>query len=91
MLSGYTIKFSHMALGLIPKIFNTVDMIFLVSKQLRVVDSIVPEVVYIQRIISRPTIRVNNAIRNDFALDNRDKRGRRCIRDNLRIHTATAL
>ena len=38
-----TIKFAHMALCLVPEILNPIDMVLAVCKQLRVVDSKVPE------------------------------------------------
>lgn len=43
MLGRNTIKFPHVTLGLIPKVFNAVDMIFLVCEQNRVVDPVVFE------------------------------------------------
>ncbi len=39
MFTWDTIKFSHMSLCLIPKVFNTIDMILLTSKVGTMVDS----------------------------------------------------
>jgi hypothetical protein len=43
MLGRNTIKFPHVTLGLVPKILDAVDMIFLISKQNRMVDPVVFE------------------------------------------------
>ena len=43
-----TVEFTHVALGLVPKVLNPVDVIFLVCKEFRVVDPEVFEVRHIQ-------------------------------------------
>ena len=55
-----------MSLGLIPKILNTIDVIFLVSKQLRMIDPVVLEVRHIQHVVRPERIRINNAVRDHF-------------------------
>lgn len=55
-----TIKFTHVALGLIPEVLNTVDVVVAVCKQLGMVDSEVVEVRHIQRVIAPPAIRVDD-------------------------------
>ena len=80
-----------MTLGLIPEILNAVDVIFLVGKQLGMVDAVVFKFAYIEHVVSPPAIGIDDAIRDYFALDNWDQRRAGCVRDNLRIHTATAL
>ena len=64
-----TVEFAHVALGLVPEILNPVDVIFLVGKELGMVDPKVVEIRYIQHIVSAPAIRINNAVRNDFTFD----------------------
>ena len=39
MLLWDTVKFTHMPLGLVPEIFNSVDVIYLVCKQFGMVDT----------------------------------------------------
>ena len=41
---GDTVEFAHVALRLVPKVLDPVDMVFLVSKQFRMVDPKVVEV-----------------------------------------------
>ena len=55
-----------MSLRLIPEIFNAIDVIMFVRKQLAMIDAVVLELCHIQRIISAPAIRINNAIKGDF-------------------------
>ena len=38
MSLGYTVKFAHMPLGLVPKILDTIDVIMPVGKQFRMID-----------------------------------------------------
>ena len=71
MLLWYTIEFAHMAFGLIPKVFNTIDVIALVRKELGMIDAIVLEVCHIKRVIAAPSVRINDAIRHDFTLNYR--------------------
>ena len=39
----YPVKPAHMALGLVPKILDPIDVILLIGKQLRVVDTYMPK------------------------------------------------
>ena len=69
MRLGYTVKFAHMALGLVPEILDAVDVISFVCKELGMVDTKVLEFTNIQHIIAPPAIRVDNAVRCDLAFD----------------------
>ena len=80
-----------MTLGLVPKVFNAIYVILLFGKQLAVVDSEVFKFCHIQRIITAPTIRIDDTVRNDFALNNRREGDTRCVGNTLRVNTATAL
>ena len=64
-----TVEFSHMALGLVPKILNPVNVILLVCKELGMVDPEVMKIRYIQHVVAAPTVGINDAIRNDFTFD----------------------
>ena len=68
-----TIEFTHMTLRLVPKILNPVDVILLVCKEFRMVDSEVMKIRNVQYIVGSPTVRIDNAVRNDLTLDNRDQ------------------
>ena len=62
-----------MALRLVPKVLNPVDVVLLVCKEFGVVDSKVLEVRNIQYVVGFPTVPINNAVRDDLAFDNRDQ------------------
>ena len=64
-----TVEFAHVALGLVPKILNSVDVILLVCKEFGVVDPEVMEIRYVQHIVTAPAIRIYDAIWNDFTFD----------------------
>ena len=64
-----TVEFAHVALGLVPKILDPIDVIFLVCKEFGMVDPKVMEIRYVQHIVTAPAIRINDAIRNDFTFD----------------------
>jgi len=64
-----TVEFAHVALGLVPKILNSVDVILLVCKEFGVVDPEVMEIRYVQHIVTAPAIRIYDAIWNDFTSD----------------------
>jgi len=66
----FTHEFTHMPLGLIPKILDTVDMVFMVCKKFRMVDAEMFKIRHVQHIIASPTVRIDNAVRNDLAFNN---------------------
>jgi hypothetical protein len=39
----YPVKSAHMTLGLVPEVLDPIDVILLISKQLRVVDTYMPK------------------------------------------------
>ena len=39
----YPVKSAHMTLGLVPEVLDPIDVILLISKQLRVVDTYMPQ------------------------------------------------
>ena len=67
-----TVEFAHMAFGLVPKILNPIDVVLLVCKEFGVVDSKMFKVRNIQHVVGLPAVRIDNAVRNDLAVDNRD-------------------
>ena len=91
MLLWNTIKFAHVALGLVPEILDAINVIMLGREQLGMVDAVMLEIANIEHIIAAPAVRIDDTIWNHFALDDGYQRIAFSIRDNLRIHTATAL
>ena len=63
MRLGNTIEFTHVALGLVPKILDAIDVIVAVCEELRMVDAEVMDVRHIQNIIAEPAVGINDAIR----------------------------
>ncbi len=68
-----TVEFAHVALRLVPKVLNPVDVVLLVCNEFGVVDSKVLEVRNIQYVVGFPAVPINNAVRDDLAFDNRDQ------------------
>ncbi len=68
-----TVEFAHMALGLVPKVLDTIDVVLLVCKEFGMVDPKVMEIRYVQHVVAAPTVRINDAIRNDFTFDDRQQ------------------
>ena len=52
MRLGYTIKFTQVALGLVPEVLDAVDVVFTSGKKPGVIDSQMPEARNIQRIVA---------------------------------------
>ena len=58
MRLGHTIKFTQVALGLVPEVLDAVDVVFTSGKKLGVIDPQMPEARNIQRILAEyPTSR----------------------------------
>ena len=91
MLPGNPVEFTHVTLRLVPEILNAVDVIPLVGKELGMVDPKVLEVRDIQYIIARPTVGINDAVGDDFALDDRYQGSRPGVGNDLRVNPAAAL
>ena len=43
MFFGHTVKFTQVALGLVPEVFDAVDVVFTSGKQLGMIDPQMPE------------------------------------------------
>jgi hypothetical protein len=56
MLLWNTIKFAHMALGLRAEILNPVDVIFLVCKPFRMIDTEILEFRHILHVTTSPAV-----------------------------------
>ena len=60
-----------MTLGLRIEIFDPVDVISLVYKQFRMIDTAMHEFRYIQNVITSPADLLDDTVRLNFALNNR--------------------
>ena len=69
MVLGDAVVTAEMALGLVPKIFNPVDVVAVLGEQFRVIDPDVMEVRDIENIIGLEAIRVDDAVRPYLALN----------------------
>ena len=68
-----TVEPSHVPFGLVPEVLDPIDVILPVSKALRVIDSNMVEVRDIQDVIALESICVDNAIREDHSLHDREQ------------------
>ena len=85
------VESSHMALGLAPEILDSVDVIFPVSKQFRVVDPQVVKVRHVERVVGLEGVGIDDGIRRDFLLDDRKKRLCFCVGDDGRKNPSMPL
>ena len=87
----YAIKLAQMTFSLVPKVFDSIDMILLIGKQFRVVDSHVMKVAYVQSIVGFKSIGIHNAIRLNFLFNDWQECFCFCIGYNRCIYLATPL
>ena len=62
MLLQNTIKLAHMVLGLRAEILNPVDVIFLVCKPFRMIDTEMLEFRYIQHVTTSPAVLIDDTV-----------------------------
>ena len=91
MVPGKPIEFPHVTLRLVADILDAVDLVLLVCKELGVVDPKVLEVRNIQRIVALPAVGINDAVGNDFPLDDRHQGLGADIPNDLRVDPSTTL
>ena len=91
MLFGNTVEFPQMTLRLVPEVFNAIDVILLVCKELGMVDATVLEIRYIQYVVPPPAVGINDAVRNDFPLDDGNLGVGPGIRNDLRVNHSSKL
>ena len=68
MRLGNTVELTHLALGLVPEILDTIDVVPVVREELAMIDPEVVKVGYIQHVLTAPAVRIDDAIGNDLAL-----------------------
>ena len=91
MVPRYPSVFPHVTFRLVAEILDAVDLALLVCKELGVVDPKVLEVRNIQRIVALPAVGINDAVGNDFPLDDRHQGLGADIRNDLRVNPSTTL
>ena len=65
------VVFAQYTLRLVPKIFNTVDMILALDKRFAMVDAVMDKTAHIQFVITAQAVCINNTVRHDFLYNNR--------------------
>ena len=68
---GDAVEPSHVALGLVPKVLNPIDVVLPVSKSFRVIDADMVKIRDIQGIVTREAIGVDDAVWENHPLHNR--------------------
>ena len=91
MRPWYAVETAQVSLGLIPEVLNPIDVVSAIRKKPRMIDPYMMEVRNIQHIISLPTIRINNAVGYNLALNDRHQRLAGSILDDLHINLASTL
>ena len=91
MLFGNTVEFAHVALGLVPEILDTVNVISTLCEDLGVVDAEALKRADVQCVIAPPTVRINDAVWRYFTLDKGNQRLASGVRDDACVNLSTAL
>mgnify|MGYP003115850273 CR=1 FL=1 len=74
MLAGNAVVAAKMAFGLVPEVFDAVDVVLPVSKEPGVIDPHVVEIGDVELVIGAEAVGVDDAVRLDFTGDYRDQR-----------------
>ena len=90
MLFGDAIEPPEMALGLVPKVLDAIDVVGLISKQLRMIDTGMVELGNIEHIVSAEAVRIDDAIGLDPLPHDREKRLSTGIWDDDGMNLAAA-
>ena len=85
MLLGNTVKFAEVTLGLVPEIFNAIDVVFTGGKELGMVDPPMPEAGHCEGIVAGQGITINNGVGHDPLLQDGQQGRRLGIGDDHRI------
>ncbi len=76
------IESSQMSFGLVPEVFDPVDVISLVGEEFGMVDAHVMEFGDVECIVCLEGIGVNNAVRSDSLFNNREQGFGSCVRND---------
>jgi len=80
------IVLSQNSFGLVPKVFNAVDVIFAFGKVRRVMDAFMVKAAHVKRIAGTVGIGVNDAVRLDFTGNNGHQGPGLGVVDHRRVH-----
>lgn len=69
------VETAHMPLGLIPKILDSIDVIGSLGEKLAMVYTTMMKGAYVKSVVSLKGIRIDDTVRGDLLLDNRQQRG----------------
>jgi hypothetical protein len=64
-----TIEATHVPLGLVPEVLDTVDVVCLIREELRVVDAEVLEAGHIEHVVGTQRVRVDDRVRHNLLVD----------------------
>lgn len=71
---GDAIEPAQMAFGLVPEVFNSINMVLSFNKSLRMIDPKMPKIGDVQSVVTLKSIRVDDAVGLDHLLHNREQR-----------------
>lgn len=67
------VKSTQMPLGLVPEVLDTVDVIVPVGEEFGMIDPVMVEARNVQGVVSAEGVGIDDAVRRDLLLDNRQK------------------
>ncbi len=85
------VESSEVALGLVQKIYNRIDVVLSVHEPFRMIDPHVVEIGDIQRIIAPESVRVHDTVRQDHTIHDGEKRRAPGVGDHDRVDPSTSL
>lgn len=88
---GDAVESSQMTFGLVPEVLNPIDVVLPVGKAFRVVNADMVEIRDIQGIVARESVRVDDAVREDHPLHDREQGGGAGVGDHDRKDPASSL
>ena len=75
MLSGNTVKFAEVPLGLVPKVLNAVNVVFTGGKELGMIDRHMAEAGHSEAIVAGQGIAIDDGIGHNPCFDDGQQRG----------------
>jgi len=88
---GDAVVLTQMPFRLIPKVFNAIDVVLFVRKELAMVNAIVLELRHIQSIVRAIIVSIDNTIRHDLLPDDGQQGLSLGIRNHLCVDLAATL
>ena len=82
---------SQMPLGLVPEVFDAVDVVLVLDEGLGVIDAHVLKLRDIENVVGHEAVRIDDAVRLDRGSHNAEQSAGFCVGDHHRIDPAAAL